>query len=94
MGDAAFVARPHVGMGVTKAAQDAVALCSALKRYGAQPAALSAYESQRLIDGQAVVERGRRLGAYMQAAAGGQEALRDAAAVMAQTAIDLSTKPI
>jgi hypothetical protein len=30
----------------------------------------------------------------MQAAAGGQEALRDAAAVMAQTAIDLSTKPI
>ena len=27
MGDAAFVARPHVGMGVTKAAEDAMALC-------------------------------------------------------------------
>jgi 2-polyprenyl-6-methoxyphenol hydroxylase-like FAD-dependent oxidoreductase len=93
MGDAAFVARPHVGMGVTKAAQDAVALCDALKQHGTQPAALNAYESQRLMDGQAVVERGRRLGAYMQATASGHEALRDAKAVMEQTAIDLSTKP-
>jgi 2-polyprenyl-6-methoxyphenol hydroxylase-like FAD-dependent oxidoreductase len=93
MGDAAFVARPHVGMGVTKAAQDAVALCDALRQHGTQPAALNAYESQRLMDGQAVVERGRLLGTYMQATASGHEALRDAKAVMEQTAIDLSTKP-
>jgi 2-polyprenyl-6-methoxyphenol hydroxylase-like FAD-dependent oxidoreductase len=93
MGDAAFVARPHVGMGVTKAAQDAVALRDALKQHGTQPTALSAYESQRLTDGQAVVERGRRLGAYMQATSGEHGALRDAKAVMEQTAIDLSTKP-
>ncbi len=93
MGDAAFVARPHVGMGVTKAAQDAVALCDALRQHGTQPAALNAYESQRLMDGQAVVERGRLLGTYMQATANGHVALRDAKAVMEQTAIDLSTKP-
>ena len=30
LGDAAFVARPHVGMGVTKAAADAQALATAL----------------------------------------------------------------
>jgi 2-polyprenyl-6-methoxyphenol hydroxylase-like FAD-dependent oxidoreductase len=91
MGDAAFVARPHVGMGVTKAAQDAVALCDALLAHGASAQGLQAYESQRLGAGQAAVERGRRLGAYMQATAGGQSALRDADAVMRQTAIDLST---
>ena len=91
MGDAAFVARPHVGMGVTKAALDAVALCEALQTYGANEQALQVYESQRLGDGRAVVERGRRLGAYMQASASGQSALRDADTVMRQTAIDLST---
>lgn len=90
MGDAAFVARPHVGMGVTKAAQDAVALCDAMLAHGATAQALQAYESQRLPAGQAAVERGRRLGAYMQATAGGQLALRDADAVMRQTAMDVS----
>jgi 2-polyprenyl-6-methoxyphenol hydroxylase-like FAD-dependent oxidoreductase len=30
LGDAAFVARPHVGMGVTKAALDAESLADAL----------------------------------------------------------------
>jgi len=91
MGDAGFVARPHVGMGVTKAAEDALALCDALESHGTTPDALRAYESKRLGPGQSVVERGRRLGAYMQAAATGQTALRDADSVMRQTAIDLST---
>ena len=94
MGDAGFVARPHVGMGVTKAAEDAVALCDALEAYGTTPEALQVYESKRLGEGQAVVERGRRLGAYMQATATGQAALRDATTVMQQTAVDLSTLPV
>lgn len=94
MGDAAFVARPHVGMGVTKAAQDAMALSNALQALGTSPEALTQYESQRLRDGQAVVERGRQLGAYMQATASGlSDMSRDAATVMQQTAIDLSTLP-
>ena len=81
-------------MGVTKAAEDALALCDALEAYGTTPEALQVYESKRLGEGQAVVERGRRLGAYMQATATGQAALRDATTVMQQTAVDLSTLPV
>ena len=90
MGDAGFVARPHVGMGVTKAAEDALAICDALITHRSAPEALQAYELKRLGPSQSVVERGRRLGAYMQATAFGQTALRDAQNVMHQTAIDLS----
>lgn len=91
MGDAAFVARPHVGMGVTKAMQDALALRSALCRHGATPEALQAYAAERVPAGQAVVQRGRRLGAYMQTCGqqGGTAHPRDASTVMAETAIDL-----
>ncbi|RYY92138.1 MAG: hypothetical protein EOO24_29755, partial [Comamonadaceae bacterium] len=91
VGDAAFVARPHVGMGVTKAMQDALALQAALRTHGATPAALAAYGRERVPAGQAVVERARRLGAYMQACGqdGGTAHSRDAQAVMAQTAVDL-----
>jgi 2-polyprenyl-6-methoxyphenol hydroxylase-like FAD-dependent oxidoreductase len=66
MGDASFVARPHVGAGVTKAAEDAMALADAIRAHGATPEALLAYERERLSVGQAIVERGRRLGAYLQ----------------------------
>ena len=98
MGDAAFVARPHVGMGVTKAGEDALALAESVARHGATPAALQAYEAMRLAPGQAVVERGRRLGAYLQARAleAGQPARgssappRDVLSVLRETAIDLS----
>ena len=82
MGDAAFVARPHVGMGVTKAAQDAVALSDSIRVHGASAAALQAYEAQRLPAGQAVVQRARELGAYMQGRSD-----RDAAAVLRHTAV-------
>lgn len=64
LGDAAFVARPHVGMGVTKAAQDAVALAAALV---GGPGGLTAYEAARLPADAAIVQRARALGAYMQA---------------------------
>lgn len=99
MGDAAFVARPHVGMGVTKAGEDALALADALARCGATPRAWQDYESQRLAPGRAVVERGRRLGAYLQARAHGRAAQRDPSDVLNETAIDparptASCKPI
>jgi len=67
-GDAAFVARPHCGMGVTKAAGDAVALADALRRHGGDiDGALRSYEDRRVPYGQAVVDHARHLGAYMQA---------------------------
>ena len=67
-GDAAFVARPHCGMGVTKAAGDAVALADALRQHGADlDAALAAYTARRVPYGHAVVNHARHLGAYMQA---------------------------
>lgn len=96
MGDAAFVARPHVGMGVTKAAEDAVALSHALLAHaGHVPAAWQAYEAERLGPGTAAVARARMLGAYMQAqgraAAPGEEAVpRSAAGVLADTAVELA----
>ncbi len=84
MGDAAFVARPHVGMGVTKAAQDADALTDAIAQHGATPAALSAYEGLRQPAGLAVIERARALGAHM------QSPTRSRRGVMLETAIDLA----
>lgn len=92
MGDASFVARPHVGAGVTKAAEDAMALSDAIRAHGATPAALQAYERERLAVGQAIVERGRRLGAYLQAYSGGARRARSAREdedVARDTAIEL-----
>ena len=66
-GDAAFVARPHVGMGVTKAACDAAALADCLADAGGDvPAALARYEARRLRANAAVVAHGRELGAWLQ----------------------------
>jgi 2-polyprenyl-6-methoxyphenol hydroxylase-like FAD-dependent oxidoreductase len=92
LGDAAFVARPHVGMGVTKAMQDALALEHALRTHGATPRALQAYAQQRAPSALQVAHRGRRLGAYMQAC--GQDGVvnaRDALAAMNETAVELDT---
>ena len=66
LGDAAFVARPHLGMGVTKAAQDAAELATCLAE--SPPAeALRRYGAARQPEGAALVRRARDLGAYMQA---------------------------
>ncbi len=67
MGDAAFVARPHVGMGVTKAAEDAMVLSDCIRAHGASVKALAAFEAKRLPAGLAVVQRARSLGAYLEA---------------------------
>ena len=67
LGDAAFVARPHVGMGVTKGAGDALALADCLGRGNSDvPAALLKYDSLRRNFNRAVVARGRELGAWLQ----------------------------
>lgn len=67
VGDAAFVARPHVGTAVTKAAQDAQALADALAgAEGNIEGALASYESSRKQAGSELVARGRRLGAHLE----------------------------
>jgi 2-polyprenyl-6-methoxyphenol hydroxylase-like FAD-dependent oxidoreductase len=67
MGDAAFVARPHVAAGVSKAADDAVALVKALDTNTDVDSALKQFEAERLPIGNRIIERARHLGAYLQA---------------------------
>lgn len=69
LGDSAFVARPHVGAGVTKAALDAQSLADALGAGGGIDAALARYDRERVAFGRALVARGRYLGAYLEAQA-------------------------
>jgi 2-polyprenyl-6-methoxyphenol hydroxylase-like FAD-dependent oxidoreductase len=68
LGDAAFVARPHVGMGVTKAALDALCLANSLKHHDVDRA-LARYNDLRGEFGRRCVARARRLGAYIEARA-------------------------
>lgn len=68
LGDAAFVARPHVGAGVTKAALDAECLAREIKAAdGDLDTALACYERERRLFGSRIVARARRLGAYIEA---------------------------
>lgn len=95
MGDAAFVGRPHVGMGVTKAGDEAMVIARHIAQLGATPAALAAYSRERLQLGQQVVARAQYLGRYMQArgSKGSRNVnslRRNADTVMAETAIDIS----
>ena len=67
LGDSAFVARPHVVAGTTKAALDAKGLVDALATSGDDiDAALHRYEEQRLEFGRAIVGHSRYLGAYLE----------------------------
>jgi 2-polyprenyl-6-methoxyphenol hydroxylase-like FAD-dependent oxidoreductase len=67
MGDAAFVARPHCGMGTTKAACDALYLAQMLEEAGDDvPAALAHYQTKRARYGAGVVAHGRELGAQLE----------------------------
>jgi 2-polyprenyl-6-methoxyphenol hydroxylase-like FAD-dependent oxidoreductase len=68
LGDAAFVARPHVGVGVTKAAMDAECLARSIEAAGGDlPEALARYDRERRLFGSRIVERARKLGAYIEA---------------------------
>jgi 2-polyprenyl-6-methoxyphenol hydroxylase-like FAD-dependent oxidoreductase len=64
LGDAAFVARPHVGAGVTKAALDAFCLAEVIAAAGGDlDTALARYDRERCRFGEWIVGRGRDLGA-------------------------------
>lgn len=69
LGDAAFVARPHVGMGVTKAALDAACLADALHALGNIDAALARYHERQHLFGTRVIARARYVGAHLGARA-------------------------
>jgi 2-polyprenyl-6-methoxyphenol hydroxylase-like FAD-dependent oxidoreductase len=91
IGDAAFVARPHVAAGVSKAADDAAALAEALSVEDVQPA-LRHFERHRLPENRKIIERARHLGAYLQATQTAEERARSARhsipqAVLAETAV-------
>jgi 2-polyprenyl-6-methoxyphenol hydroxylase-like FAD-dependent oxidoreductase len=91
IGDAAFVARPHVAAGVSKAADDAAALAEALDAEDVEPA-LRRFDGQRLPENKRIIERARHLGAYLQATQTAEERARSARhsipqAVLAETAV-------
>ncbi len=64
IGDAAFTARPHVGMGVTKAAMDAFTLSEYLED-STNLDDLDKWERSRLKESQFIVNRSRKLGQYL-----------------------------
>jgi 2-polyprenyl-6-methoxyphenol hydroxylase-like FAD-dependent oxidoreductase len=91
LGDAAFVARPHVAAGVSKAADDAAALAQALDGDDVA-AALRRFEAERLPLERKIIERARHLGAYLQATQTAEERARSERhsipeAVLAETAV-------
>jgi hypothetical protein len=63
IGDAAFVARPHTAMGVSKAAGDVMALSNCLASEADLPTALQRFEAERIVIGRDIVGYGRQLGA-------------------------------
>jgi 2-polyprenyl-6-methoxyphenol hydroxylase-like FAD-dependent oxidoreductase len=92
IGDAAFVARPHVAAGVSKAAEDALALAQALDAGDDVAEALRRFEAQRLPVNRRIIERARHLGAYLQATQTAEERARSEQhgipdAVLAETAV-------
>ena len=80
LGDAAFVCRPHVGAGVTKAALDAAALADALLASpGDIDAALASYDLSCRRFGNLAVDKARELGIWL-----GQNAEPEPEVVMKQ----------
>jgi len=91
IGDAAFVARPHVAAGVAKAADDAATLVEALADRDVA-SALRRFAAARLPVGRRIIERARHLGAYLQATQTAAERARSRRhgipeAVLAETAV-------
>jgi 2-polyprenyl-6-methoxyphenol hydroxylase-like FAD-dependent oxidoreductase len=67
-GDAAFVARPHVGAGTTKAAIDAASLADSLRDAGGDiDSGLARYQRVQQPFGREMVALGRQQGAYLSA---------------------------
>ena len=66
LGDAAYSARPHTGMGVVKATGDAVCLTEAIAASGGDlTRALSVYDEERTRYGRSLVRFGRQLGTHI-----------------------------
>ena len=78
VGDAGFLARPHVAAGVTKAAEDALALATALQTNESIDRALARFEAARIGINRRVMQRGRDLGTYLQPAPASPEDRRKA----------------
>jgi 2-polyprenyl-6-methoxyphenol hydroxylase-like FAD-dependent oxidoreductase len=100
LGDAAFVARPHVGMGVTKAALDAECLADELEAHDHDvAAALARYDAQQCEFGMRVVARSRHIGAHLEAQGKPRELRtpeelnRDPAVVMRESGANMTDIP-
>ena len=93
LGDAAFVARPHVGAGVSKASDDAAALAESLTAEGGDvEAGLKRFAAVRLDENHRIIQHARHLGAYLQATRNAEEQARAGrhstdAAVIEETAV-------
>jgi 2-polyprenyl-6-methoxyphenol hydroxylase-like FAD-dependent oxidoreductase len=75
LGDAAFVARPHVGAGVTKAALDAMCLADSIRSAGPDlTAALAHYDREQRCLGDWCVARGRQMGVRIRSRLAGEAA--------------------
>jgi len=66
IGDAAFVARPHCGAGVSKAADDAASLATVLSACDRVEDAINLFSAERTKAGQAAVAWAAHLGSYFQ----------------------------
>jgi len=64
-GDAASVGRPHMGYGVSKAADDARTLAEALAAHDDVDAGLARFEALRQPIGERVMRHGRKLGTHL-----------------------------
>jgi len=95
LGDAAFVARPHSGMGVTKAAYDALELVRALDSHPDPDQALNVYQSSRSKFGKTIVRQARNMGACIHVGTSSDhqrqmaQRYRDPETLMRETAVSL-----
>ncbi len=66
IGDAAFISRPHIGQGVTKAAGDAICLVKALQSHANHVLdALPIFSNERVAIGHQVIQYAQRLGSVI-----------------------------
>ena len=90
IGDAAFVARPHVAAGVIKAADDVLTLVAALDAEPDVARALARYQAERVPIGRRIVARARAMGANYRPAsmAGGAPRLSAADPTYARSVVE------
>ena len=78
LGDAAFLARPHLGMGVTKASGDALLLTELLSAFpGDITHALRIYDAERCRYGRYLTHHARLLGSQMKQTYASEEERRE-----------------